>query len=193
MLTIKSHINGELIIEKSKFITNIYRIDDLNDIDSRLEETKEKYEDASHYCYAYIFDNEKKCSDDKEPSGTAGRPILDVLEKNRLNHVLCVVTRYFGGIKLGTGGLLRAYSKSVSMCLEKSNIVEIVLGKEVKLIFDYSTKKTIDKILENFIIKEVEYDEQVVYVVNIDDITLNKIKAINEIQIFVIKNVYIEK
>lgn len=193
MLSIKKHINGELIIDKSKFITDIYRIDDLNDIDDYLNNAKRKYKDATHYCYAYIFDNDRKCSDDKEPNGTAGKPILDVLEKNNLNHVLCIVTRYFGGTKLGAGNLLRTYSKSVSSCIDKLNIVQLVLGKEVKLIFDYSNKKVIDNILKYSSIKEIGYDEKVVYIVDIDLDILNKIKTLDNVDVLIIKKIYIEK
>lgn len=193
MQSIKKHVNSELIIDRSKFIADIYRVDDLNDIEDYLSNTKSKYKDATHYCYAYIFDNDRKCSDDKEPTGTAGRPILDVLEKKNLNHILCIVTRYFGGVKLGAGNLLRAYSKSVSSCIDSSNIVQLSQGKEVKLIFDYNNKKIIDNILKDSNIKETEYDEKVVYVVDIDSDVLDKLKTIDNVEVLIIKNVYIEK
>ena len=92
-----------IIINKSKFITNIFYINNLNDINIYLNKIKEKYKDATHHCYAYIINNTKRFNDDGEPNGTAGMPILDCLEKNKLNHTLCIVTRYFGGIKLGAG------------------------------------------------------------------------------------------
>ena len=114
MNTIKETIENTLIIKNSRFITIIYNINDINDIDKYLKLVKDKYKDATHYCYAYILPNNIKCSDDGEPSGTAGKPILDVLTKHNLNFVLAIVVRYFGGIKLGAGGLIRAYSKCIS-------------------------------------------------------------------------------
>ena len=97
-----------IIIKNSRFICYIYKVDNIDEINKTLSETRVKYYDATHCCYAYILDNIKKESDDGEPSGTAGIPMLQVLEKNNLNHVLCIVVRYFGKIKLGAGGLVRA-------------------------------------------------------------------------------------
>ena len=100
MFAIKN-IENIIIINKSKFITNLFFVNNLDEVDYYLTSIKSKYSDATHHCYAYIINNSKRFSDDNEPSGTAGKPILDCLEKNNLNYVLCIVTRYFGGIKLG--------------------------------------------------------------------------------------------
>ena len=93
----KSVIDNEntIIIKNSRFICLIYQIDDVSKVDNYLENAKKKYKDATHYCYAYIIGNNSKCSDDGEPSGTAGIPMLQVLKKNNLNNVLCIVIRYF--------------------------------------------------------------------------------------------------
>ena len=102
MFTIKN-IENTITINKSKFITNLISVNNIDEINYNLNIIKNKYKDATHNCYAYIINNNKRFSDDNEPSGTAGLPILDCLEKNNLNYVLCIVTRYFGGIKLGAG------------------------------------------------------------------------------------------
>ena len=113
MKTVIDNIN-EIIINKSRFICLTCNIADVNEVNKKLEEIKNKYKDATHYCYAYIIGGMEKANDDGEPSGTAGVPILNVLQKEGLKNVLCVVVRYFGGIKLGAGGLTRAYTKAAS-------------------------------------------------------------------------------
>lgn len=101
-----------LEIKKSKFIGLYYQVDTIEEIKTILEQLKKEHKKARHLPYAYKIDNLIKKSDDKEPSNTAGLPILNIIEKNNLNHVLIVVIRYFGGIKLGAGGLIRAYSNA---------------------------------------------------------------------------------
>lgn len=101
-----------LEVKKSKFIGYYYEVELLEDIFLILENLKKEHKKAKHFPYAYKINNQIKKSDDKEPSGTAGMPILNIIEKNNLNNVLIVIVRYFGGIKLGAGGLLRAYSNA---------------------------------------------------------------------------------
>lgn len=163
MKTIKQTVKSQYEIQKSKFITTLYRIDSIEEGKQRLEEIKMLYPDASHHCYAYLLKEQKKCSDDNEPSGTAGLPILNVLEQNHLDHILAIVTRYFGGTKLGTGGLVRAYSKSVTSALNLSEIVELEAGKQIKIIFSYDQIKAIDFILRDQKIIYKEYDEFITY------------------------------
>ena len=120
MLRIQNTYENEIVIEKSRFITRIFRVNDIDMVNSILEEIRKKHYDATHNCYAYILgDNQEiqKCSDDGEPQKTAGFPMMDVLKKNNLTNVLVIVTRYFGGILLGAGGLVRAYSDSVAQVL----------------------------------------------------------------------------
>ena len=102
----------QLEIKKSKFIAYYYEIDSIKEINNILESIKKEHKRAKHFPYAYKFDLQVKKSEDKEPSNTAGLPILNVILQNNLNHTLIVVVRYFGGIKLGTGGLYRAYAKA---------------------------------------------------------------------------------
>lgn len=97
-------------IKKSKFIGLYYEVNTIDEVNTILNEIKKEHKKARHIPYAYKIDNNIKKTDDKEPSGTAGMPILNIIEKNNLNHCLLLVIRYFGGIKLGTGGLIRAYS-----------------------------------------------------------------------------------
>ena len=149
-----------IIINKSKFICCLYKINDIEEVNQFINQVKEKYKDATHYCYAYILNSSKKCSDDNEPSGTAGLPILNVLDKNNLNNVLAIVVRYFGGIKLGAGGLVRAYTNSVVNCL-KNNLIEIVKGYKLELTFKYDKVKLIDNLIKNILSKS--FDEVIKY------------------------------
>ena len=180
---------SELIINKSKFITLFYQIDNQIDIDTKLKEIKTKYKDANHYCYAYIIDNNIKTSDDGEPKGTAGLPILNILKKEQLNHVLCIVIRYFGGIKLGAGGLVRAYSNAAKNGLK---IKELEKGFLIKISFDYSKIKEIDYLLSDSIIINKDFLKSPTYNINITVDNFNKIKdKLNQISdINIIKEIY---
>ncbi len=163
MLSIEKSEQSIYEIQRSKFITTLYRIDSLEEIETNLQAIKEKYRDANHHCYAYILEEKKKCSDDGEPSGTAGMPILNVLEQHHLDHILCIVTRYFGGIKLGAGGLVRAYSKSATIAIENATIISLEHGYEMKITFPYSYLKTIDFLLKNYWIKNKNFQDEVTY------------------------------
>ena len=140
-MIINSNVINEIIINKSKFITYLYKIKNKDDFFKYYNELKKTYKDATHICYAYIIDNEIKYSDDSEPSGSAGLPIYDVLKKNNLNYIACFVIRYFGGIKLGGSGLIRAYSNCASLALKRTTIVK--LEKLYKLKIIKKKKKTI--------------------------------------------------
>ena len=141
-LTIKENVQAEIVEKKSKFIANLFYIENIEEAEKIIKETRKKYFDARHNCIAYrvIEDGQiiERFSDDGEPSGTAGLPILYVLDNNLLNFILCVVIRYFGGIKLGTGGLVRAYSDSLTLAIEKSIKIEKRLGNQLEVIVDYS-------------------------------------------------------
>ena len=105
-------------IKKSKFYSQAYKVESKQQCDDIIEKLKTEHKKATHICFAYILSNTAKFSDDGEPSGTAGKPILNVLQKKNLVNVMVVVIRYFGGVKLGAGGLVRAYTKSASVCLK---------------------------------------------------------------------------
>ena len=114
LYSIKENSNYQIEIKNSKFIGCLFKINCKEEVTQLLETVKNTYKDATHYCYAYILEDSQKASDDGEPGGTAGMPILNVLQSNNLINVLAVVIRYFGGIKLGAGGLLRAYSEAAN-------------------------------------------------------------------------------
>ena len=141
-LTIKENVQAEIVEKKSKFIANLFYIENIEEAEKIIKETRKKYFDARHNCIAYrvIEDGQiiERFSDDGEPSGTAGAPMLNILQKNGYVNVLIVVTRYFGGILLGTGGLVRAYSDSLSLAIEKSIKIEKRLGSQLEVIVDYS-------------------------------------------------------
>lgn len=168
MKTINENVTNTYIINKSKFITYLYKVNNLEEVNTILENLNKEYKDSTHICFSYIIDNYKRFSDDNEPSGTAGMPILNVLESNELNNVLCVVIRYFGGIKLGAGGLVRAYTKSVTECLDKTTIKELKEGYKIEIEFSYENSKVIDIILKNEIILNKEYNDLIKYSIIID-------------------------
>lgn len=175
MKSIKEDITNEIIINKSRFITVLMKINDIDEIEEKLENIKKIYKDATHYCYAYIINSKEKCSDNGEPSGTAGLPILNVLKQNDLTNILCVVIRYFGGIKLGAGGLIRAYSSSTSEALNKANIVNLVNGFTLTIEFPYENLKQIDYLLKNINIQK-DYQTNITYTFNITEEKLKQIE-----------------
>ena len=147
MRKIKDVIDNTIVIDKSKFITTLYPVETVEEINLILANVRKKYYDATHNCYAYIIDNGniQKCSDDGEPSKTAGFPMLDALKKNNLTNILAITTRYFGGIKLGAGGLIRAYSSSVSEALKTATFYTSKLLSVYEIIIPYSDySKNID-------------------------------------------------
>lgn len=188
MKSIDKKTSYELIINKSRFICLLYNVNSIDEINLILKNVKDEYKGATHYCYSYILDELKRFSDDNEPSGTAGMPILNVLENNNLNHILCIVVRYFGGIKLGAGGLVRAYTKSVTSCLENTNIVNLINGKEITIKFNYDNIKQIDNILKDINITYKDFSEVITYTFLISDDLFDELNVllnnlINEINI----------
>ncbi len=163
MFTIKENIKKEMIINKSRFITCIYKIKSVLEVKQILNNIKSEYKDATHYCYAYVINNVKRFNDDNEPSHTAGMPILNVIENKRLNNILVVVIRYFGGVKLGKGGLVRAYSSSVTNALKDDNIIPYKKIIKKRIVFSYNDIKNVDYILKDYNITYKEYDDNVIY------------------------------
>lgn len=175
MKSIKFNIENEFIIKKSKFIAKLYFVTSEIEIKNILDENKTEYKDATHICYAYILNNVERFNDDSEPSGTAGMPILNVLKNNNLNNVLCIVIRYFGGIKLGAGGLIRAYCSSVSEALNKTEIINVVNGKKIELTFSYDDIKKVNHILNNINIVDKQFDENVKYIIIVKEKNVNSL------------------
>ncbi len=192
MKRISNNIENTIIIKNSKFITNLFIIENIEEINKYLNLIKDKYKDANHNCYAYIVDNIRKCSDDGEPSGTAGIPMMKVLEHKELNNVLVIVTRYFGGIKLGAGGLVRAYTNSVSKALDIVNIIDTIKGYNIDIIFNFNDIKHIDYLLKDIKILSKEYKDIVKYNLNASNNLLEILKQ-NNIKYNIIKEIYIKK
>ncbi len=164
LLTIKKNVTNELIINKSKFIAFIIKITNENEVNISLNKIKKNYPGATHYCYAYIINNIKRFNDDGEPGGTAGMPILNVLENNNLTNILCVIVRYFGGIKLGAGGLVRAYSNATSQAIGKTQIVKLVPGKEIEINFSYNNIKNVEYLLKDNKIIDKQFNETINFI-----------------------------
>jgi len=175
--TILANSSSELDVKKSKFIANIIKITNEQDAKEKLNQIRKEYSDARHNCYAYIvYDNEtktkiEKSSDDREPSGTAGIPMLTLLQKNNLVNVLIVVTRYFGGILLGTGGLVRAYTDSSKQALEAAKIIELQYGEILEYCIEYDEFEYFKYICEknNIEIVKIEYSNNIKTIIKLKE------------------------
>ena len=176
MKTIAKNINDIKEINKSKFINYLIKVDSIESINKELDKIKNQYNDATHICYAYILDGKEKASDDGEPSGTAGKPILEILKKHELNHVLAVVVRYFGCIKLGAGGLVRAYANAINDLVKQSELKELVDGYIIKFSIPYDKVNLIDNMNINITYKE--FDLNVIYEAIIKEENIGKIRNI---------------
>ena len=194
MKILKNEIETEIIEKKSKFICNLFFIKNEIEANEKLENIKKKYYDAKHWTYAYRFgfygDN-VKMSDDGEPKGTAGLPMLNILKGENITYCISIVTRYFGGVLLGTGGLLRAYSESLKKAIDGSIFLDLKKGINVDISLNYNDYGKIENyfkeenaihkinidfkndILLNYMIEEDAYDK---IKNNIKNLTLDKAK-----------------
>jgi uncharacterized YigZ family protein len=172
--TVKGYGENEIIIEKSRFICYINRATTEEEAVQFIQKIKKKHWDATHNCSAYIIgehDQIQKANDDGEPSGTAGIPMLEVLKKKGLKDTVAVVTRYFGGIKLGAGGLVRAYGKAVSEGLKAAGIVERRLARVMHVTIDYTWLGKVENELRSsiYMIKDIHYSENVGLEIFVDE------------------------
>jgi len=190
LLSIKKNDIYEEIIKYSRFISLIFKVNSKEEVNHYLNKVKNDYPAATHYCYGYVIDNDIRSSDNGEPSGTAGIPILNQITSNNLNYVLIVVIRYFGGVKLGAGPLTRAYAKLARDVIKKENIITLVKGYDVDIYFNYNDIKDIDYILGNSKILNKEFNETVKYNIYLNEETLNKLSNYN---LKINKEIYIEK
>lgn len=204
--TISEDVSAEIVEKKSKFIANIFYVESQEEAEEKIKEVKKKYFDAKHNCFAYsIFSKDgitNRFSDDGEPSGTAGSPMLNILTSKNLSNILVVVTRYFGGILLGTGGLIRAYTSAVQEALNKINIIEKDIGLEVKFEIVYSDFEKFKYYMKQNDIKMIDsqYFENIFVITEMPSNKLEKIKIEKEnhninfdiINIEIIKEKYIE-
>lgn len=180
-LTIKENGSGELIIKKSRFIASIARTNSVEEANAFIQEISKKYRDANHNTFAYTIglnDDQVKESDNGEPSGTAGVPELKALQLMKLKNVTVVVTRYFGGIKLGAGGLIRAYSNSVTNVVEKVGVIKRVLQQELIFSVPYNRFDEVDHYLKtnDVFIANTEYGVDVKIHIFLDDDDQEKTK-----------------
>lgn len=178
MKRINKTYENSIIINKSEFICHLYRVDSVDEVENILATTRKKYYDATHNCYAYILgDNQEiqKSSDDGEPQKTAGAPMMDALKKNNMTNILAIVTRYFGGILLGAGGLVRAYSQSVSECLKNCSFYEISLQRHITLTTSYAGYNTIIKAIPYLKIINTSFTNDVIIDASIPEGTIDKL------------------
>ena len=165
MKTIKKAVQSEINVKKSQFICSLFPTRTKKESKEIIQKLNQRYNDATHNCTAYIVSDGEGFDDDGEPGGTAGKPMINVLRKNELHNVTAVVTRYFGGIKLGAGGLVRAYSKSVMEAIKESEILEIEEYEVYTITFEYSEIKTADTEVRNNNLEVIdkEYSDKVSY------------------------------
>ena len=169
-ITIKENSYDEFVEKKSTFITHLVRVTSEEEAREFIQKMKKKHYDATHVCSCYVVgDNNEitRANDDGEPSGTAGAPMLDVLVKNEIKNVCATVIRYFGGTKLGTGGLVRAYGGGVINALKNATLVERKDALEIRLELDYSLNGKIEYEIEktNFIVNNLEYTDKIIYTI----------------------------
>lgn len=180
--TLKYNTTTEMIEKKSRFIANAYHVESKEEAENKIKELKKEYHDAKHNCFAFrILDIEgseiEKSSDDGEPSGTAGVQILNVIKKNNLYNVLIVVTRYFGGILLGTGGLTRVYASVASNAIETNNIIISEKGVYLIVEIEYAENEKFKYYCEKNKIRivETQYSENIFYKIELNDEEYKKI------------------
>ena len=180
MRRIQNSYENTIIIQKSEFICRLYRVESIEMVDSILEAVRKKHYDATHNCYAYIIGDTQeiqKCSDDGEPSKTAGAPMMDVLKKNNMTNILAIVTRYFGGILLGAGGLVRAYSSSVSECLKKASLFDIKMQTKFQLTTSYAGYNSILKVIPYINIESQSFTQDVIILASCDVDMYDKLES----------------
>ncbi len=174
-ITIENNVISEFTEKKSKFIGNLFYVESTKEAEEIIKKTKKKYFDAKHNCIAYrVIEDGKiveRFSDDGEPSGTAGLPMLNILQKNNLVNVLIIVTRYFGGILLGTGGLVRAYQNSLMLSIEKSKKLIKCLGEYLEVTLNYSDFDSFKYYCRNnkINIVEINYKENIVCKIELEE------------------------
>nr|WP_297572962.1 YigZ family protein [uncultured Peptostreptococcus sp.] len=181
--TIHDYGSDEVTIEKSLFIGYAKPVETEEEARSFIDEIRAKHKDATHNVWAYVIGqnmNIQRYSDDREPQGTAGIPTLEVIKKEGLCNVVVVATRYFGGIKLGAGGLVRAYTKTAKIGLEAGQIVEKMPFVEVSVGLDYTLLGKAQNELANrdYHVKDIEYRDSVNIIINCDQERVEDLKAL---------------
>ena len=172
--TVKNYGEHEISIQKSRFIGYVKRVETEEEAQSFIQSIQKKHHDATHNCFAYMIgDNNQiqKANDDGEPSGTAGIPILEVIKRQNLKNTAVVVTRYFGGIKLGAGGLIRAYSQTTAEAIKATGVVKRELMQGIAIKVDYTFIGQLENELRNseHIIDSIDYQEKVTFNIYVQD------------------------
>lgn len=176
MLTILEPIENELIINKSSFITYLYPVQTVDEAKNYIKQIKEKHPTATHHVVCYIIGKTGEngtANDDGEPSGTAGLPALNVFKNNDITNFVCIIVRYFGGIKLGAGGLVRAYSKSASEALKLAIKVPIIEYDYLELEFNYAYLDIIENRLKNYEITNRSFSTNITLMVKVNKLETN--------------------
>ncbi|MTD42241.1 YigZ family protein [Erwinia sp. CPCC 100877] len=180
--TIQADGQSEIDIKKSRFICALKRVSSEEEAKAFIAQKKKEHWKANHNCSAFVIGEKQeiqRSSDDGEPSGTAGVPMLEVLKKQELINVVAVVTRYFGGTKLGAGGLIRAYSQAVSHAITEIGLVEGKLQQEIRLIISYANLGKVQNFMENhsYTLKDTIFGENVEVVCLVDEVLTKQFSA----------------
>ncbi|AIO18681.1 IMPACT family member YigZ [Candidatus Izimaplasma bacterium HR1] len=180
MRSVKETISSETVINKSSFICYLTPVGSVKTVNSILKELRSEHPNANHHCYAYIIGKNQeiqKYSDDGEPSKTAGMPMIEVLKKQQLTNILAVTVRYFGGIKLGAGGLVRAYTKSVSETVIEATFTILVQYTKMNIIIPFDQIGNVEKYLrDSYHLINTEYTNEVIYTIELKSENLAKMK-----------------
>ena len=198
--TIDKNIEAEIVEKKSKFIANVFYVESVQEAEELIKKVKKQHNEARHNCFAFsVFTREgivDRFSDDGEPSGTAGSPMLNIITSKKITNVLVVVTRYFGGILLGTGGLVRAYTGAFQEALEKVNIIEKELGVMAKFVVTYSDLEKLKYYLKqnDIDLVKTEFSENVEVYVDITEIKLEELNGrLNDLNFNIISQEIVEE
>ena len=203
--TISKNETTEIIEKKSKFIADIYPVKNVEEAENKIKEIKKKYYDAKHHCIAYRIVEEdriiEKSSDDGEPSGTAGAPMLNILQGSNLCNIIVIVTRYFGGILLGTGGLVRAYSDVTLQAIDSIEKVEKTIGIEAEAEVEYNNLETFRYYCKknNIYINDCVYSEKIICKIQLEECNKDRLivdfntKKVNLIKLKFLSKKLIEK
>lgn len=183
MQVIKGNVTYQEEIKHSKFITLLYRVNDMEEVNYYLKKVRDDYKGATHYCYAFNLLNTSGYSDDKEPKNTAGKPMLFILTSNNIVNILVISVRYFGGIKLGTGGLLKAYTNGLLESLKKSILLNVVSGYVITCEFSYDNEKKYSYLFKDKNILAKVYQDKCIYTLEVDETFLNSLTNLSSLNI----------
>ena len=183
MQVIKENVTYQEEIKHSKFITLLYRVNDMEEVNYYLKKLRDDYKGATHYCYAFNLLNTSGYSDDKEPKNTAGKPMLFILTSNNIVNILVISVRYFGGIKLGTGGLLKAYTNGLLEAIKKSILLNVVSGYVITCEFSYDNEKKYSYLFKDKNILSKVYQDRCIYTLEVDETFLNSLTNLSSLNI----------